>query len=149
IGEPIHGVVLPEAALSPSEYNRLSKWVTAKNSFLVAGVGVPSVSGKKQSQNTVRFNLPFMETITQDKHHRWRLDKSQIRQYGLGHRLNPEKIWWEHINLQNRRLNFFSISEWLVMAALICEDLARPDPVGDLVRAIGPNLVIALLMDGP
>jgi hypothetical protein len=29
------------------------------------------------------------------------------------------------------------------------EDLARPDPVGDLVRSVGPNLVIALLMDGP
>jgi len=37
----------------------------------------------------------------------------------------------------------------MVLAAPICEDLARPDPVGDLVRAVGPNLVIALLMDGP
>jgi hypothetical protein len=37
----------------------------------------------------------------------------------------------------------------LVLSVLICEDLARPDPVGDLVRAVGPNLVIALLMDGP
>jgi hypothetical protein len=37
----------------------------------------------------------------------------------------------------------------MVMTVLICEDLARPDPVGELVRAVGPNLVIALLMDGP
>jgi hypothetical protein len=36
-----------------------------------------------------------------------------------------------------------------VTAVLICEDLARPDPVADLVRAVGPNLVISLLMDGP
>lgn len=35
------------------------------------------------------------------------------------------------------------------MSVVICEDLARPDPVGDLLRAVGPNLVIALLMDGP
>ena len=27
--------------------------------------------------------------------------------------------------------------------------LARQDPVGDLIRAVGPNLVVALLMDGP
>ena len=38
---------------------------------------------------------------------------------------------------------------WLVLSVLICEDLARPDPAGDLIRAVGPNLVIALLMDGP
>lgn len=37
----------------------------------------------------------------------------------------------------------------LVLCVLICEDLARPDPVANLVRAVGPNLVIALLMDGP
>src|SRR5690606_18576218 len=34
-------------------------------------------------------------------------------------------------------------------SVLICEDLARQDPVAELVRAVGPNLVIALLMDGP
>lgn len=31
---------------------------------------------------------------------------------------------------------------------LICEDLARQEPAARLIRAIGPNLVIALLMDG-
>ena len=35
------------------------------------------------------------------------------------------------------------------MSVLICEDLARPDPVGEVVRAVGPNLIIALLSDGP
>jgi len=42
-----------------------------------------------------------------------------------------------------------NLRPWLTVTPLICEDLARPEPVGDLVRAIGPNLVIALLMDGP
>jgi hypothetical protein len=32
---------------------------------------------------------------------------------------------------------------------LICEDLARQDPAAELVRAVGPNLLVALLMDGP
>jgi hypothetical protein len=35
------------------------------------------------------------------------------------------------------------------LATLICEDLARIDPVQSVIRAIGPNLVVALLMDGP
>jgi hypothetical protein len=30
---------------------------------------------------------------------------------------------------------------------LVCEDLARQEPASRLVRAVGPNLVIALLMD--
>jgi hypothetical protein len=34
-------------------------------------------------------------------------------------------------------------------SVLICEDLARQDPAADLIRAVGPNLLIALLMDGP
>ena len=35
------------------------------------------------------------------------------------------------------------------MSVLICEDLARYDPVLTVMNAIGPNLVVALLMDGP
>jgi hypothetical protein len=38
---------------------------------------------------------------------------------------------------------------WLTTCVLICEDLARQDPIAEIVRAVGPNLVIALLMDGP
>ena len=41
------------------------------------------------------------------------------------------------------------MSEWLNFCVLICEDLARQDPVSELIRAVGPNLVVALLMDGP
>jgi hypothetical protein len=36
---------------------------------------------------------------------------------------------------------------WSV-TTLICEDLARNDPARPIVEAIGPNLVISLLMDG-
>jgi hypothetical protein len=32
---------------------------------------------------------------------------------------------------------------------MICEDLARVDPCQELLRAVGPNLVVALLMDAP
>ena len=32
---------------------------------------------------------------------------------------------------------------------LVCEDLARLDEVADLMRRIGPSLVVAVLLDGP
>ena len=35
------------------------------------------------------------------------------------------------------------------MVTLICEDLARMDPAMNAIRAVGPNLVVALLMDSP
>jgi hypothetical protein len=35
------------------------------------------------------------------------------------------------------------------MAVVVCEDLARMDPVSEVLRSVGPNLLIALLMDGP
>jgi hypothetical protein len=37
----------------------------------------------------------------------------------------------------------------MTWSVLICEDLARQDPAADMIRAVGPNLLIALLMDGP
>src|SRR5687768_17746605 len=33
--------------------------------------------------------------------------------------------------------------------SLICEDLARQDPIAELVRHVGPTLVVTILMDGP
>ena len=35
------------------------------------------------------------------------------------------------------------------LCPLICEDLARQEPVAQAVRAVGPNLVVSLLLDGP
>ena len=63
--------------------------------------------------------------------------------------LSPAKRWWEHTKIEPRKLAFFSLNDWLTFSVLICEDLARQDPVARVVRTVGPNLVIALLMDGP
>ena len=87
--------------------------------------------------------------VKQYKHHRWQLDKRQIVQYGLGGQLDPNMLWWEHTSTQARKLTFVSLLGWLSFSFLVCEDLARQEPVARLVRAVGPNLVIALLMDGP
>lgn len=145
----IDGVILPEAAVSVDGHRALSKWVLEKEAFLITGVGEPSKAGIEHGTNMVHVDIPGMELLTQKKHHRWKLDGSQIAQYGLGGRLHPEKIWWEHISVTDRQIVFLSMLPWLVMCPLICEDLARPDPIGDVIRAVGPNLIVALLMDGP
>lgn len=149
----IDGIILPELALSSSEYRALAKEFVTDRRFLVAGVGKPA-SKKQCGTNSVKMDvvLPGFELqvqLEQQKHHRWKLNKSQIMQYGIGTNLHPEANWWERISLAERKLMFISLRPWLTMSVLICEDLARPDPVGDLARAVGPNLIIALLMDGP
>jgi hypothetical protein len=144
----IHGVVLPELALSDLDYELLRGKLERQNIFLIAGVGTRG-SASRHAKNEVRVSFPLYKTAVQHKHHRWKLEERQITQYALGGRLDPEKQWWEHISVDDRTLNFFSLLPWLVLTPLVCEDLARPDPVGDLVRAVGPNLVIALLADGP
>jgi hypothetical protein len=91
----------------------------------------------------------IVSVTEQSKHHRWRLEGSQIRQYQLGGIFDPNSIWWEHIDVHNRRIGFSINRHNAVVAALVCEDLARNDPVLPAVAAVGPTLVIALLMDGP
>ncbi len=85
----------------------------------------------------------------QYKHHRWKLDEGQIKQYGLSTVLDPKKQWWEAIKVERRRVSFVNLGNRLTICPLICEDLARQDPIADLIRHVGPNLVVTILMDGP
>src|SRR5208337_4302524 len=66
-----------------------------------------------------------------------------------GSTLHPGANWWEDIRVADRRLMLVTLKPWLTLCVLLCEDLARPDPLGDVIRSVGPNLVISLLMDGP
>jgi hypothetical protein len=145
----IDGIVFPELALVPEEFDALRDAEFTQKIFLVSGIAKAPDEDNTFSANELYCDIPNRQRMIQSKHHRWKLDASQIGQYGLGSLLSPERSWWEHINVDNRKLNFVSLLPWLVMSVVICEDLARPDPVGDLLRAVGPNLVIALLMDGP
>jgi hypothetical protein len=77
------------------------------------------------------------------------LDAAQVRRYHLGHRLDPGVRWWEEIDVSGRTVKFTVFRPGMSVAALVCEDLARSDPVHPVLRAIGPNLVLCLLMDGP
>ena len=83
------------------------------------------------------------------KHHRWRLNEEQIVGYGLSSVLDPSITWWEDLRILNRKLPFVTMRDRWSLTTLICEDLARVDPAQEMVRAIGPNLVLSLVMDGP
>ena len=152
-------IVFPEFSLTEEDTPLLFNLIARMRPppILIGGICKPdAASGMSYNTSVTLFPLaeeilgkPQFFAFYQQKHHRWRLNGSQIRQYGLGGILDPESDWWEHIIVSRRQLGFVSIRPWLTLCTLICEDLARPEPIANLVRAVGPNLVIALLMDGP
>jgi hypothetical protein len=153
VGE-IDGIIMPELSLTEKAFQQISARVVTPERFFLAGVGSADRQLNKEGENYLCFDLAvpggeFVFSLEQRKHHRWKLTKSQILQYGIGTNLHPEANWWEHISIEERNLLFVNLRPWLTITPLICEDLARPEPVGDIVRAIGPNLLIALLMDAP
>jgi hypothetical protein len=146
--DTIRLVLLPELALNERLAEELASKLRARGTNLICGVGEPSSPGR-YGTNYVYYSLLSDKPPIQHKHHRWKLDDAQIQQYSVGTHFQSGTQYWEHIDLSNRTLSFVRLQEWLNTCVLICEDLARPDPVGDIIRAVGPNLTIALLMDGP
>ena len=161
LGEEIHGVVFPEQSLNRDVCRDISRRLDKMDGveFLVAGT---SQHCEGKSGNFVwceRFETilnpdnnseSFLSGLgfVQSKHHRWKLDQSQIDRYELD-KLQPNYEWWEHINVGGRELNFVTFRANSIFSALICEDLARSDPCHEILRSVGPNLLFALLMDGP
>jgi hypothetical protein len=145
----IDAIVFPELALHEGEEIEIC---TRTRSVVIGGTGsgITREGNEGRNRAVVAFPIgPMVTSSDQPKHHRWRLDQGQIRQYGLGGSLDPTRDWWECIELDLRVLNFYSMAPWLTLSVLICEDLARQDPVAELVRTVGPNLIIAPLLDGP
>lgn len=140
-------IVLPEAALRETEHRALC--VAAR------AAGVPLVlSGLRADyQNTARLSIlsdPASDLdLDQHKHHRWKVESSQIRNYAIASSLDPGLQWWERIDIHRRSLTFHASNDWLTTCHLICEDLARVEPVSEVIRAVGPTLLVALLQDGP
>lgn len=161
----VDGLVFPECSMSTEQFDAITSTVKNDKSlnpkfagFILAGLfeepaaitHLPSTGKNKEyPKNFARFWTPDQAPLDQHKHHRWLLDAQQIRQYQLGSALDPEKSWWELIELGSRDVQIINLFPWMTMVPLICEDLARPDPVATTIRAVGPDLVIALLMDGP
>lgn len=150
----VDGLVLPEAALRDSHVREIAKDLARQTDLEVFISGVFQPGGRtKLPQNKVYtgifYNHQLLIDWEQAKHHRWRLDRDQICRYSLGDALNPKDQWWEQIELPPRTCAFYVFRYGASLAALVCEDLARIDPVQVALRSVGPNLVVVLLMDGP
>ncbi len=150
----VHGIVLPELALDSPTCRGLVEKLSAITTLELFISGTSATHPRTRGHRNLVFASlfgkgKFKSRWWQSKHHRWRLEESQIRRYHLGHVLDPHRSWWEDIDVHGRELSFYVFRADASIAVLVCEDLARIDPVQPVLRAMGPTLVIALLMDGP
>ena len=150
-GVEIDGVVLPELALSGNEFRAIRDLMKRpgipEDAFLLSGV-----RGEDAASPSNEAWLAVGDAVAkQQKHHKWCLDAGQIRQYHIASSLLPcqENRYWERMPIGRRTVSFVPWRRGLTMCPLICEDLARVEPVSETIRAVGPNLVIGLLLDGP
>lgn len=150
----IDGVIFPEMSMTPEEFAKAQNVLIDAGhvvGFVVAGLYRPA-AGSEPADNYAMIVIKGLHGSlphAYHKHHRWFLERGQIGRYGLGKSLDPQFKWWEFASLRSRSLQFIALHDWLAFTVLICEDLARPDPAGEIIRAVGPNLVIAILQDGP
>lgn len=149
----VHAVVLPEAALKADMATAVAEALGRESEIELFVSGAILESDGDHAPRNLTYSAIFKQgkivgSWTQSKHHRWKLDKDQVGRYHLGHVLGKKKAWWERINVSDRECHFYVFRHGASLAVLVCEDLARIDPVQTVVRAVGPNLVIALLMDG-
>ena len=148
-----NGIVLPECALTEAVAHDLVEALADSGvEFVITGV-THQEKGKAYNRACTFVIDPATREFfqfTQNKHHRWRLDRTQTDRYALDFDRDPDNDkWWEDIDVSCRTLPFFGLRKDMSFVTLICEDLARSDPAMSVIRAVGPNLVVALLMDGP
>jgi hypothetical protein len=159
----IDAIILPELALTVEQYEAVESVAFDERCILVCGlrqagetgeswdanISVLQVAGGARGTETESASAsPEELRLFQAKHHRWHLDRQQIISYQLSGHISPARGYWEYIDLPERVLHFVTLNT-ITWSVLICEDLARQDPAANLIRAVGPNLLVALLMDGP
>jgi hypothetical protein len=152
-GGTVEIVVLPESALRPGDIGELEALLTRHRVWLVvAGVREPPDPGGRFGANWLHLGVWFGGRwwhYRQNKHHRWSLDDKQIEQYHVAAALAPGVRWWEAMAVPRRAVQVVELADGVTLVSLVCEDLARLDEVADLLRTIGPTLVITTLLDGP
>ncbi|WP_438656887.1 hypothetical protein [Roseinatronobacter monicus] len=170
---PIHGVVFPEYALDGQMHAEIAEMFRTESAFrdcefLISGSATNCLDVAPQTPQLARGNFAVVSqfityqtangtsrrtafTTSRPKHHRWAIDRAQAENYGLAHSraFRDGNILWERIPLPHREVHVHAFRSSSVFATMICEDLARSDPCHELLRALGPNLVFVLLMDGP
>jgi hypothetical protein len=157
-------VLLPESAVRADEIEDLEALLSHHGVIqLVTGVREPSGQPDRFPSNWLHMGFnPGLEKgarlpyegherwfhIRQNKHHRWSMDEGQIGQYHLGASLHPHVRWWEAMDMPRKAIHFVEVAE-VVLAALVCEDLAHNDDIAQLIRSVGPTIVMNVLLDGP
>lgn len=151
VGE-IDLIIFPELSLTDEAIQRFRQCLAerefqAKPPLILSGVHVPSQE-TSLGHNIAALYEEHGLVAEQHKHHRWALDVAQLRDYRLAQSLSPERVWWEATSIRPRELVIYEWDKKLAFVPLICEDLARQEPIPPVIRALGPSLVIALLFDG-
>lgn len=153
----VNAVVLPEYALDYEVFEQLCDTLKAEEPRLEFVISGSSSNCDDLKGNIVltrvwdNINVPEQHiTDSRRKHHRWRMNRSQVETYALSSALSPKiPNWWEKTPLGRRELHFHRFRKASVFSVLICEELARSDPCHEILRAVAPNLIFALLLDGP
>lgn len=145
-------VVLPELALNSEQLKCVcDRAFELGVRMVIAGVHSrgPGLPGMNRAVGTLRSAKAGVESSQwqQAKHHRWRVESLQIANYGLP--LDPKLSWWEDIDISQRQVFAARFAAGSTVACLVCEDLARVEPVQPALREMGASLIVALLMDGP
>jgi hypothetical protein len=159
----VDAVVLPESAVHERELDELETVLDAHGvGYLQTGVREPMPEPGRFPNNWLHIGVnatlekggplpsegqPWFH-LRQNKHHRWSLDESQVGQYHLDGVLHPHIRWWEATDAPRKAIEFVECAD-LVLVALVCEDLAQNDDVAQLIRSVGPSLVLVALLDGP
>jgi hypothetical protein len=151
--DAVDAVAFPESCVPVSELEPLEALLARYGvTVLLAGARETTTTRERMPANWVHLGVHVggcWAHYRQNKHHRWFLDESQINQYHLAGALHPSVRWWEAMEVPRRSLQFLELSEGLTLVAVVCEDLARMDEVAELVRDVGPTLVVTILLDGP
>jgi hypothetical protein len=157
-------VGMPESAVDESEIADIESVLDRHGvAFLQTGVRQRAREPGRLGRNWIHIGVnPRLEKggplpseqgaewfhICQNKHHRWSLDEPQVYQYHLGGVLHPHIRWWEAKEEPRLAVQFVEVAE-LTLVGLACEDLAWNDEVAELMRSVGPTVVVAHVLDGP
>ena len=150
---PVDVVVLPESAAEQDQISDLETLLGRHSvTGLITGVRERPERPGQFPRNWVHIGVSVggqWMHVSQSKHHRWSLDDKQICQYHLSGVLHPHRRWWEAAEIPRRSVQFVELGDGITLASLVCEDLAQTDEVADVIRSVGPMIVVTPLLDGP